>query len=81
MQAVSSLFNFLWRENYRVSLKDAAKLDQSPHWYEGGGGGDDLLHSSFVESVTGYRLKTGLWLCIMEADSCNYDPSANYFSL
>lgn len=81
MQAVSFLFNFLWRENYRVPLKDAGKLAQSPHWYEGGGGGNDLLHSFYVESATGYKPKTGLWLCIMQAYSCNYDHSANYFCL
>ena len=50
----------------------------------GGGGGvavNDLLHSFYVESATGYKLKTGLWLCIMQAYSCNYDHFANYFCL
>lgn len=47
----------------------------------GVGGGDDLLHSFYVESATGYKPKTGLWLCIMQAYSYNYDHSANYFCL
>lgn len=58
MQAVSSLFNFLWRENYRVPLKDAGKLAQSPHWYEGGGGGmtSCILSMWKVLLVTNLRL-------------------------
>ena len=65
MQAVSSLFNFLWRENYRVPLKDAGKLAQSPHWYEGGGGGmtSCILSMWKVLLVTNLRLGCDLVSC------------------
>ena len=69
MQAVSSLFNFLWKENYRVPLKDAGKLAQSPHWYEGGVGGmtSCILSIWKVLLVTNLRLGCDFVSCMPTA--------------